>query len=253
MAVQTLSITKLGQNEPFDLQVSRGQITGHETIFRTAYSGFVSNAAVRAIWNRANAYVFPASASLMNLSSSVAGDVGQAVLVEGLDANYKDISEVILLNGQSAVSSTKSFLRVNDLIVVSGSPTGNIYFGTGALTAGVPANVYNFISALDNKSQVAIYTVPAGYTLHIAGGSVSTSGLAVTDFMTIDFRAIISGINYSTAKIFASNSFQFFPYIPPATIMEKTDIYDTVTGSAVGPDKIMASFTGVLIKNDGTL
>ncbi len=253
MATQTLSITKLGQSEPFDVQVARGQITNHRSIFRSAYSSFVVSSAARAIWNRAAAYVFPTVASTMTLSSSAVGDVGQAVLVEGLDASYKSISETIVLNGQNAVASTKSYLRVNDMTVVSGAPTGNICFGTGTVTAGVPANVYSFISAGDNKTQMAVYTVPAGYTLLVTGGSISTSGLAVQQYMTIDFRAVVGGIDYSTAKIFAANTFQFFPYSPPTSIPEKTDIYDTVLNSSTGTDRIMASFTGILIKNDGTL
>lgn len=253
MSSPTLSITKLGQNEPFDLQVARGQITNHQAIFRTAYSGFVTNSTSRAIWNRANVYTFPSSASTMTLSSSAAGDVGQVVLIQGLDVNYNMISETLVMNGTSGVTSTKSFLRINDMIVLTDSPTGSIYFGTGTITAGVPANVYGFISATDNKSQVAVYTVPAGHTLHITGGSVSTSGLGTTNFMTIDFRSIVNGVDYSTARIFASNTFQFFPYSPPVAVTEKIDIYDTVLNSVAGPDKIMASFTGILIKNDGTL
>ena len=253
MANQTLSITKLGQNEPFDLQVARGQITNHQALFRSAYSSFAVNSATRAIWNRASAYVFPASASIMTLSSSVVGDVGQVVLVQGLDASYNQISEVIILNGQTAVNSTKSYLRINDMLVVAGVPTGNICFGTGVVTAGVPANVYSFISAGDNKTQMAVYTVPAGYTLFVTGGSVSTSGLSTSSFMTIDFRGIIGGIDYSSAKIFAANTFQFFPYSPPSAVPEKSDIYDTVLNSVAGPDKLMTSLTGILIKNDGTL
>jgi hypothetical protein len=181
------------------------------------------------------------------------GDVGQVVLVQGLDASYNQISETIVLNGQSAVSSAKSYLRINDMLVVSGAPTGTISFGTGTVTAGVPANVYSFISAGDNKTMMAVYTVPAGYTLLVTGGSLGTSGLATAAYMTVDFRAVIGGIDYSTAKIFAANTFQFFPYAPPSPIPEKTDVYDTVLNSVAGPDKLSVSLTGILIKNDGTL
>ena len=140
------SVSQLGRIEPFELQVSRGQIFGHTAIYRTAYSTFATSAGVYCLWNRAAAYTFPASASVMKLSSSAVGDTTQLVLIEGLDANYNSISEVLQLNGQTGVTSTKSFLRVNDMTVLIDSPTGNIYFGTGTITAGVPANVYGFIS-----------------------------------------------------------------------------------------------------------
>lgn len=264
MTTQTLSITKLGTVEPFDLQVSRGQITNHQSIFRSAYSSFVSSAGTRAIWNRAAAYTFPASATSMTISSSSTADVGQQVLINGLDANYNPVSFVASLNGQNAVMTVQSFIRINDVIVVApnGSlayPVGDIYVGTGTVTAGVPANVYGFVSAGDNQSLVGVYTVPAGYTLYLTGGSVNTAGLAVNVFMTVDFHASVLGaasaqrVDYLTARIFASNGFQFFPYAQPVAVTEKTDIYDTVLGSVAGPDRITASFTGILVKNDGTL
>lgn len=264
MTTQTLSITKLGTVEPFDLQVARGQITGHQSIFRSAYSSFVSNAGTRAIWNRAAAYTFPAAAASMTISSSSAADVGQQVLVSGLDANYNPISVTAPLNGQSGVMLVQSFLRINDVIVIApnGSlayPVGDIYVGNGTVTAGVPANVYGFVSAGDQQSLTGVYTVPAGYTLYITGGSVNTAGLAVNVFMTVDFHASVipngsaQRVDYLTARIFASNGFQFFPYSPPTKVPEKTDIYDTVLGSVAGPDRVTASFTGILVKNDGAL
>ena len=243
------SVTRSGATEPFDLQVARGQIAGHTAIFRSAYSNAVVSSGARAIWPRASTYTFPASASTMTLSSSNTGDTTQQVLISGLDSTYAVITEVLTLNGQTAVTSTKSYLRINDMTVVSGAPAGSIYFGTGTVTTGVPANVYGFIAAGENKSAVGVYTVPAGNTLYITGGSAGTSGLAAAQFMTVNFHAVIGGVDYTTAKIFAGSGFQFYPYNPPIAAPEKSDLYDTVLNSATGPDSMAVNFSGYLVKN----
>lgn len=252
MASVTSSITRFGLNEPFDLQVSRNQITGHRTIFRNAYSLVITSGQNYAVWNRAANYTFPSSASVMTLSSSAVGDVGQAVLVSGLDADYNEISEVITLNGTTPVTSVKSFFRINDMLVLVDSPTGNIYFGTGTVTAGVPANVYGFISAGDNAMMAAVYSVPAGHSLYIYGGSINASLATATKLVTVSFITQINGVRYQAAKISTSGGYQHYPYTPPLRIPAKADLLDTATTTDNTASTITANFSGILIKDSGT-
>lgn len=244
------SVTVQGAYEPFELQVSRGQIMGHQSIFRSAYSSFVTSGQNYALWNRAANYVFPTVASTMTLSSSATGDVGQLVQIIGLDANYLPISEVLALNGQTAVTSVNSYFRINGMQVLTDTPTGSIYFGTGTVTAGVPANVYGFISALDNSMMTAVYTVPAGYTLYILGGSVNCALSNQNKLVTINFNTIIGGVDYRAAKIISSGGFQYFPYNPPIAVPEKSDLVDTATTTDNTVSSATANLQGILIKND---
>lgn len=241
----------MGTIEPFQLQVSRGQITGHRAVFQSGFSSFVTSGQNYAVWNRAANYTFPSSASVMTLSSSSTGDVGQSVLINGLDANYNEISEVLVLNGQNAVTSTKSYLRINDMTVIVDSPTGNIYFGTGALTTGVPANVYGFISAGDNHQLAAFYTVPAGYTLYIQGGSVNASLANQNKLVTINFFTTVGTAKYAAAKIISSGGYQHYPYTPPLAIPEKSDLLDTATTTDNTTSTVTVNFSGILIQNNG--
>lgn len=243
------SITRMGTLEPFDLQVARGQITGHTAIFRSGYSSNVTSTQTT-IWPRASTYTFPVSASVMTLSSGTSGDVGQVVLVQGLDANYNAISETIVLNGQTAVNSVNSYFRINNMVVLSDSPTGPIYFGTGTVTAGVPANIYGFIASGDNSMLAAIYTVPAGHTLYIQGGSASAALANQSKIITINFNSIVNGVDYRAAKIVTSGGYQYFPYTPPIAIAEKTDLLDTVVSTDTQPGSVAVNLTGVLIKNN---
>ena len=248
------SITRMGTVEPFDLQVSRGQITGHRAIFRSAYSLNITNGQNYAIWNRTSGYTFPTVASTMTLSSSATGDVGQAVLISGLDANYNEISEVIVMNGQTAVTSTKSFFRVNDMLVLVDSPTGSIYFGTGTVTAGVPANVYGFISAGDNAMMAGVYTVPANHVLYIQGGSVNAALGNNNKYVTVAFSTTVAGVRYQAAKIVSGGGFQHYPYTPALAVPEKSDLLDLATTTdASTPSAVTVNLSGILIKTNGQI
>jgi len=243
------SATRQGAYEPFELQVSRGQIQGHRAVFRSAYSTQITASQNYAVWNRAANYSFPSVASTMTLSSSATGDTTQSVLISGLDSTYTEISEVLTLNGQTPVTSTNSFFRVNDMLVLVDSPTGNLYFGTGTVTAGVPANVYGFISAGDNSMMCGTYTVPAGYTLYILGGSLNCSLSNQNKLVTINFSTSVAGVRYSAAKIISSGGYQHYPYTPPLAVPEKSDLLDTATTTDNTTSTVTANLSGILIKN----
>ena len=129
MAYDLRSISQVGTSEPFELQVSRGQIPGHKTVFKFGYNAVVG-ATKETIWEQSGLYAYPASATVMTLSSSSANDTAagtgaRTVEVFGLDADYNEINEVVTLNGQTAVNTTKSYFRINRgicLLYTSPSP-----------------------------------------------------------------------------------------------------------------------------------
>jgi len=218
------------------------------SIFRSSYNA-LANTTEGTIWPKNTAYVFPVSASVMTLYSSSTADTTQSVLVEGLDASYNEISEVLVLNGQTGRVSTLSYLRVNTMTVLVDSPVGNISFGTGVALLGVPANTYGYIHAGDNVSNAAVYTVPAGYTLRLASGSISAGGSSGSQTVTAKFYSRIAGGRYLTANITIANSFQFFPYNPNLDIPEKSDVYNNVFTSS-NTASVSATFNGWLIRNN---
>lgn len=218
------------------------------TIFRSSYNTAVGTSEAT-IWPKNIAYVFPSSASLMTLYSTSLTDTSQLVLIEGLDANYAEISEVLTLNGQTGTQSTKQYLRINGMTVLTDSPQGDISFGTGVALLGVPANTYGFIKAGDNMTQAAVYTVPAGYTLRVAAGSISAGASTGSHNVTARFYSRINGVRYLTSLITVANNYQFFPYTPNVEVPEKTDIYNNVVTDA-GTASVSATFNGWLIKNN---
>jgi hypothetical protein len=132
-------------------------------IFRSAYNP-AAGTANATVWPKNTLYVFPTVASTMTLYSTSTADTSQLVLIDGLDANYDEISEVVMLNGQTGRATTQSFFRINNMTVLTDSPQGDISIGTGVATAGVPTNTYGFIPHGDNMDASGVYTVPNGWT-----------------------------------------------------------------------------------------
>jgi hypothetical protein len=220
------SISQVGTYEPFDLQVARGQIQGHSTVNIYGYGAAITTATIPA-WENATAYTFPATATTMNLVSTVntGGDkTGTRILIQGLDANYVAISESLTLNGTTVVVTTKSYLRINSISVASvtagAAPTGVI-----TLKDLTNTTTYAQIAASFGRSQMSIYTVPAGNTFYLSriNGYTSANGSSA-DFVTYSNTTYSStGVVQYTQQAPFTNSYQS-QRVMPRGFAEKTDI-----------------------------
>jgi hypothetical protein len=252
------SATRQGAYEPFELQVARGQVDGHKTLFKFGINTDVGTS-VETVWAQGGTYVYPASATVMKISSSSADDAAagtgaRTIAIFGLDANYNEINETVTLNGQTAVNTTNSFLRIFRMYVVTAgsgaTAAGTIYAGTGTVTSGVPATIYGMITLTANQAQMAFWTVPAGYTLYLMGvffTSANSTANASTNFQLI--QRPLGGVFriQSSARVAGNGDFVFDLHTPLA-FTEKTDIEIRAIASA-GASNVSAEFEGIYIKN----
>lgn len=150
------SITRIGQTEPFELQVSRDQIAYHEVRNIFGWQASVSTTFIP-LWENATAYTYPTSALQMTVTSASASDDGGTILIKGLDINYEEITEVVTCNNATPPTTTKGFFRINDVIFTnsSGANVGIITIANGGTT-------YAKILAGVGRNQASIFTVPAG-------------------------------------------------------------------------------------------
>jgi len=235
------SISRVGKYEPFELQVSRGQISWHRSVTIFGYNPDVDTSRVT-VWPYTGIIPIPTVALQMKVSSSnvndtAAGTGARTVYVEGLDANHNQISETVTLNGQTAVLTVNSYLHINNCYVATAgaslSAEGDIYFGDGTVTLGVPATVYDLIKFDYNSRITGSYTVPAGYTAYVSqglfsagqpGGSAQVTGrLLTTGGDNIRRTAAITTVNNGVADY-------VFEY--PLRVPEKTTIEATAQGSS---------------------
>ena len=244
MSTKYVSQTQYGKNEQFDLQVGRGEIQGHQSVFLFGYSASITNAAFIPAWENTAAYTYPASAVAMSIVSTSASDTAVQIIIYGLDSNYKQINETVLLTGTTPVVTTTLFFRVNQLDVLPDSvnPVGVITAKNGGVT-------YGQIAVDTGQSNMSVYTVPAGYTLygtHVAAWS-STS---VTSGVYATFRAQAlspAGTKYVVSQAPFLNTFEFAAQYP-LKFVEKTDVQLQFKSSGAGL-AIGTILEGVLIKN----
>jgi len=157
---QTLS------NSNWNLQVAMGKITGVTGLSISGYrvssgTGFYPS------WE-GGAYVYFSSAQVVRVWSASASDTNVSVLIDGLDANYIQQTEtVVLTNGTTGVLTTKLFLRVNSIrLTRAPNNVGLLHAGSSDKTITLA-----YIGTVSNnsagRSQMTVYTVPAGYTFYL--------------------------------------------------------------------------------------
>jgi hypothetical protein len=175
------------------------------------------------------------------------------VYIEGLDVNHAVISETVTLNGQTAVLTTQSFLHVNNFYVATAgsgkSAAGSIYIGTGTVTAGVPATVYDVILLDYNARITGSYTVPAGYTAYLEQGLFSAGQVSGSNAVT--GRLVTRGeddIRRTAAIVTLNNGAADYSFEYPVSIPEKTTIEAQAVGAAVN-NACSSMFILVLVKN----
>lgn len=252
------SVTVQGAYEPFELQVSRNQIMGHKNVTVFGFNKDVDNVEVT-VWPLPSVRPLPPTAIQMTVSSTNAADNPSGtgaftVLVQGLNAQYNEVSETVTLNGQSGVLTTNSFLRVNYAVVTtagtSNTALGDIYIGTGAITSGIPATTYQIIKFNYNASLTGSYTVPAGFTAYVSQGLFSAGqpgGSAQIEgkLYTIGQNNIRTAIAITTIN----NGFADYAFEYPVAVPEKTTIEAAAIGSS-NNNEASSMFVLLLVKND---
>ena len=266
------SVSQRGQYEPFDLQVSRGQIAYHTplNIFGYGTTGTTAGLFVT-MWENSPStnYVFPTSAQQMYVASTVgAGDSGALIQITGLDANYKLTSETLALGGTAGtgVVTAKTYWRINNISVslaTTVQPTGTVTLQNQAATSGavvyaqINTTTFNGSTVSIGTSQMAVYTVPANFTAQFTRFTANSSFTGNTaNYCT--YRAVAQynqGLNTSatlvrrivlnTPFVQQYNIVRTFPFAYPAG----TDVQWQIAPSATTACTVGINIGGVLIAN----
>ena len=251
------SATRQGAFEPFELQVSRTQVDGHSYLFQFGQAPTVTTN--QTVWATTGVYAYPATATVMKISSASASDTSagtgaRTVFISGLDSSYAVISETVILNGQTAVNTVNSYLRINDFYVLTcgsgNTAAGIIYAGTGSVTSGVPATVYSLMPTGYNSQTQAIYTGPAGYTAFVSSYTFTSNNTTANTICSGFLYVYLFGSSFPTieasARFNAGNIFDRH-FDCPLKFNEKTDLELRVSAGASG--QMSGEMHMILIKN----
>lgn len=250
------SISQFKSSEPFELQVSRGQIENHTPVVVFGYNSDIDSAA-ETVWPHGGILLSPTTAIQLSVSSASANDTSagtgaRTVFLSGLNSNHEQIQEIVTLNGQTAVTTVNSYLHINNCYVVTTgsllSAAGIIYFGTGTVTAGVPATIYDVIEYDYNSRLTGSYTIPAGYTGYVSQGMFSVGQQAGSN--PVVGRLITRNGNdvaRTAAVVTINNGTADYVFEYPIAIPEKTTIEARAVGASAN-NACSTMFVIVLVK-----
>lgn len=228
---------------PWEIQVGRGKIPGIVGLSISGYQAAIPNE-FTPVWEYPRQYTYFSTAQQLRVWSGSASDTNVSVFISGLDANYAPISEtVVLTNGTTGVLTTQQFYRVNNMNLTRlPMNVGNISAGSSDKTIELAT-----IEPDSGRSQMAIYTVPAGYTFFLSQVNILTNQ---TGSQTAIYRS------YTRTSAGVVNKIITFPFtnvynsvkIVTRPYSEKTDIQWQVA-SSTGTSRVGAQIEGYLIAN----
>lgn len=257
MSRELASISRYGLTEPFALQVGRGQITGHSIVHVFGYNPDV-DANEETVWPIDGILGHPTSPTIMTVSSSSADDAAagtgaRTVFIEGINGTGGYATEVVTLNGQTAVSTVNEYDAIERLVVLTvGSGEKNaglIYIGTGTVTSGVPAVPYNVIGLGENNSITGHFTCPTGFTAYLTKGSISVGPTVANQFVLgrLKLRGT-DGITRTAAKVTVQAGTAEFDFSYPVKINATECITATAQGS--GNNAAVSSYFQIVLIRD---
>lgn len=207
------------------------------------------------IWDQGGLYNYISAATILSVSSTSANDTAagtgaRTVRLTGLDGDYNEITEDIPLNWLTGVNTTKEFLRIYRLeVLTAGSGTtaaGDIYVWTWTITSWIPAVINATIKIWNNQTLMGVYTTPAGYTWFIRLGKTSApeGKSANVKFFS---RPLGSVFRVQHVVNLYQNNYDY-PFLIPLPIPEKTDLEVRALSSAAGTPVTIA-FDVILVKD----
>lgn len=254
----TTSISKLGKYEPFEFQVGRGEVGYHTVVHVFGYNADADSSGEETVWPPGTAIPYLSSPATMKVSSTSANDKSdgtgaRTVYIKGINANGEEASETVALNGQTAVNTTKTYSFIQQVTVLTvgsgGVNAGDIYVGTGNVTAGVPAVVHGFAGTGENNSLTGAWQCPAGHTAYITYGSISSGTENGSNFIAGRLKLMGSdGIQRTAAIVTFANGLYPFDFSYPVKVNAGERVTATVKTSADN-EAVSCYFQIVLIED----
>lgn len=243
---QNPSITSQGKNEDFTMQLARGHIANHSFNHKFGATPAMSIGATGTVWD-VNDTVYPwsawATAGTVSVSAVNSSDNGKSITLQGLDSNYIFQEETVVMSSSVAVTTTKSFIRLNRGFIVDGENNVADIIVTKSATAVLK------IVAGKAQTLMAVYTVPADQTAYLTQGgcSIQKSGDATGEMCIRFFGQSSFRVGHSFEVQGEGGPYQY-KFTVPIRIPEKSDI-DVRASVRSNNSRITAVFDLILVDN----
>ena len=225
------------------LDVARGSISNSKIVHKFGANFDIDQGTdPESVWTGGGVYPWASlsSAETIYCLSTDAGDT-TTLTIEGLDANYDEISETVTLTGTSAVTTINTFLRVFRM-TYDATNVGTIT----ARTVSASGTVVAQIDAGYAQTLMAVYTVPAGFTAYLVALDATIDGTKTCQMLM--YHRLFDK-PFRIAHVAESDGHYRYDFTAPLTVPEKTDI-DSRSNEVSGNDaRVTANFDLVLIKD----
>ena len=189
----------------------------------------------------------PSSAAVVSVVSASTADTSagtgaRTVEIQGLDGDYNLKTETVTMNGQSAVTTTATFIRVFRMRVATAG-TGET--NAGNITASISSSDVARINADEGQTLMAVYTVPAGKTAYLVKFQGSLSKNQEANFQ---LRAKEVGGAWNVKGLWGTYAASVnYDYPIPLAFESKTDIQ--IRGKAGATSEMGAIFDLILCQS----
>jgi hypothetical protein len=216
----------------------------------------IDTGAAEDVWEGGGLYTFDTTAQSLEILSSSTDDDGapagigaQTMTVIGLDANYASKTEVVTLNGTSAVALTGTWMRVHRCSVTTAG-TGEVNAGTITIRIAGGGATRLVVGAGNGQTLMAVYTIPAGKTgyLYHYYASGNASPTAPTMDVSLWTRTSTGVRNLKHQQAMSLGEQLTYTFAAPFKITEKTDIWLRATTNVNNTD-VCGGFDMVLVDN----
>lgn len=234
------------------IAIARGAVDGVTSHHISGHNADVGSS-LETIWGEGGVITHPAAATVLKISSSsTADDLGstglEKLIIIGLNANYHEIQEEVILNGQTAVNTVKEYLRIFHLRGTQAgsglSNAGIVYAGTGDITTGKPAVVHAHMAIGLSHSLAAVFTIPGDHEgLLIAHRQYSSVSKNVEAYFCVrEYEGIFHAEDVLVYTVGEVDEI----YSPPLLLPPRMDIEVRAKAAAGGGD-IAAAMSVLLV------
>jgi hypothetical protein len=228
------------------LSIAQGEVNGHSGVHKFGAVPAMSQNNTGTVWD-VNDTTYPWSswdtAGTVSIPAVNASDNGKTVTLVGLDANYEDQTEEVVVSSSGAVTTTNTWKRLYRAYISTGEDNvGNITVQKGGTTVLQ-------ITAGKGQTLMAIYTVPANHTAYLICGVCSVQdGADATGDMFVRYdgqSAFRIGHSFEVAGKGGPYSHKF---AVPIRLPEKTDI-DVRATVRSNNARVTAAFDMILVQD----
>lgn len=227
------------------LLVAAGFLDGQTHINKFGYNSAVGTG-FETVYDGSDIYSYIATPGVVTLTTvdaddDVGGNGARDVVIEGLDANFLEVSETLVTNGIGTTVGNQVFSRIFRMFVNDAGPSAT---NEGLITASVDSSVRASILATEGQTQMALYTIPAnktGYLLKFQG--------SVEKNQDVTFRIMMktTGAFRILGQFGSFGSSVTYEYPVPLQIPSQTDV--EIRAKAGATTGVGAIFDILLVDN----